>query len=69
VASFCNATSGGGAQGLDDPWGLYTTSDNTLCVTDYDADRAQAYPSFSRDGVTIMAIEGGNVQDSFVHST
>ncbi|UJR19071.1 hypothetical protein I4U23_022202 [Adineta vaga] len=65
VAGFCNATAGGGVQGLSGPWGVYVTSDNTLYVTDYDTGRVQAYPSLSRSGITIMTISG-IVEDVFV---
>jgi DNA-binding beta-propeller fold protein YncE len=68
VAGFCNATVGGGSQGLSGPWGLYVTSDNTLYVADYDVYRVQAYPSLSRFGTTIMTTTA-YIQDVFVDST
>ncbi|CAF1216592.1 unnamed protein product [Rotaria sordida] len=67
IAGFCNATIGGGAQGLSSPWGLYITSNNTLYVTDYGTGRVQAYSSFSRSGITIAVISG-NVEDVVVDS-
>ncbi|CAF3644578.1 unnamed protein product, partial [Rotaria sordida] len=67
IAGFCNATIGGGAEGLSSPWGLYITSNNTLYVTDYGTGRVQAYSSFSRSGITIAVISG-NVEDVVVDS-
>ena len=56
VAGYCNGTIGTGSSALSGPWGIYVSpSDGTLYVGDWDLNRFQVYPTFSRTGQIILS--------------
>jgi DNA-binding beta-propeller fold protein YncE len=56
VAGFCNDSTGGGASGLQGPWGIYVSpSDGTLYVADQDLQNFRSFSPYSRVGQTILS--------------
>jgi DNA-binding beta-propeller fold protein YncE len=69
VAGFCNGTIGSGSNDLGGPWGIYVSpSDGSLYVTDWDLNRYQMFPQFSRTGNTFFSSDVYQPADVFVDS-
>jgi DNA-binding beta-propeller fold protein YncE len=70
VAGFCNATIGSGSNDLKGPWGIYVPPSNgSLYVADYDGNKYQVFPPFSRTGQTFFSNGGIDPTDVFVDSS